>query len=364
MKTQKFEVKIKSGVSKTYPVVIGENILEKAESFAEKVSGFTRILVVTNANVYKKYGRNLKLKNAVFLQLPDGEKYKNADSLNMILDRALELKFDRTCAFAAFGGGVIGDITGFAASIYQRGIDFIQIPTTLLAQIDASIGGKTAINKPCGKNLIGTFHQPKLVLSDVKVLDTLDERQFKTGLAEVVKYSFIEKNIDENGTFFEYLEENMSKINDFDKETLAEVILKCAKIKSAVVQKDERESGLRAILNFGHTYAHALEKCSNYEVFTHGEAVAAGMKVALKAGMLSKTISQSYYERGIKLINLARINMPVHRAFTFDEIYEAMKYDKKVKNGKINFVLPVKQGTVKVFDNVDKTVLKKVMENF
>ena len=278
------------------------------------------------------------------------------DYLNKILDKALEIKLERKDAIIALGGGVIGDMAGFAAAIYQRGIDFIQIPTTLLAQVDSSVGGKVAVNHKLGKNMLGAFYQPKLVLSDTNVLKTLDERQFKTGLSEVIKYAFIEKtcNAEENYNLYEFLKENKEKICKRDTKALKELITICCKLKSAVVNQDEKEKGLRAILNFGHTYAHAIENITNYEKYTHGEAVSIGMKLIFDLALSLGKISDEYYKDSISLIK--EYNLVTSLDFTPDKekFYDSMKSDKKVSNQSIVFVMPKNRKVVEIENNIDK----------
>ena len=349
-------VRIKATKESSYPIIIEENILEKAYEYILKYTSAKKFLVVTNDKIFNLYGEYLRNDNSEFIVLPDGEVYKSMDYLNKILDKALEIKLERKDAIIALGGGVIGDMAGFAAAIYQRGIDFIQIPTTLLAQVDSSVGGKVAVNHKLGKNMLGAFYQPKLVLSDTNVLKTLDERQFKTGLSEVIKYAFIEKtcNAEENYNFYEFLKENKEKICRKDTKALKELITICCKLKSAVVNQDEKEKGLRAILNFGHTYAHAIENITNYEKYTHGEAVSIGMKLIFDLALSLGKISEEYYKDAISLIK--EYDLVTSLDFTPDKekFYEAMKSDKKVSNQSIVFVMPKNRKEVEIENNVDK----------
>ena len=349
-------VRIKATKESSYPIIIEENILEKAYEYILKYTNAKRFLVVTNDKIFNLYGEYLRNDNSEFIVLPDGEVYKSMDYLNKILDKALEIKLERKDAIIALGGGVIGDMAGFAAAIYQRGIDFIQIPTTLLAQVDSSVGGKVAVNHKLGKNMLGAFYQPKLVLSDTNVLKTLDERQFKTGLSEVIKYAFIEKtcNAEENYNFYEFLKENKEKICKRDTKALKELITICCKLKSAVVNQDEKEKGLRAILNFGHTYAHAIENITNYEKYTHGEAVSIGMKLIFDLALSLGKISEEYYKDAISLIQ--EYDLVTSLDFTPDKekFYDSMKSDKKVSNQSIVFVMPTNRKEVEIENNVDK----------
>ncbi len=349
-------VRINATKESSYPIIIEENILEKAYEYILKYTRAKKFLVVTNDKIFNLYGEYLRNDNSEFIVLPDGEVYKSMDYLNKILDKALEIKLERKDAIIALGGGVIGDMAGFAAAIYQRGIDFIQIPTTLLAQVDSSVGGKVAVNHKLGKNMLGAFYQPKLVLSDTNVLKTLDERQFKTGLSEVIKYAFIEKtcNAEENYNFYEFLKENKEKICKRDTKALKELITICCKLKSAVVNQDEKEKGLRAILNFGHTYAHAIENITNYEKYTHGEAVSIGMKLIFDLALSLGKISEEYYKDSIYLIK--EYDLVTSLDFTPDKekFYDAMKSDKKISNQSIVFVMPKNRKVVEIENNIDK----------
>ena len=355
-------VGINATAASDYSIYIGENFLEQANELIKKTCKATKYLIITNEKIDGLWGDKLNIENAEKFIIPDGEKYKNFQTLISILNKASELRLDRKCAFVAFGGGVIGDMTGFAASIYRRGVDFIQIPTTLLAQVDSSVGGKTAVNNEFGKNLIGTFYQPKLVIADTKTLTTLDERQLKTGLAEVVKYAFIEKSCGEDFNFFEFLEKNVEEIKKLNLQFVGEMVEICCKLKASVVHQDEKENGLRAILNLGHTYGHALEKCSNYSVFTHGEAVAVGLQVCFDLSFAMNLIDDEYYDRATHLINNFDFSLPEHEYFEPQKLIDAMKFDKKVEAGKVRFVLPTGIGEVQIFDNVDREILSEILK--
>jgi len=263
---------------------------------------------------------------------------------------ALEKQLHREDAIIAIGGGVVGDLAGFAASTYMRGIKYIQIPTTLLASTDSSVGGKTAVNSKFGKNMIGTFYQPNAVFINVNFLKTLDEKQYKSGLGEVVKYAFIEKSCqcDENLNLMNFLSENYEKILKRDILTLRELIEMCVKLKISVVNKDEKESGLRQILNFGHTFGHAVEKITNYRKYTHGQCVAYGVANAITAAFKLGKIDKEYKflcEDLIKKFDFAQI-----QNFPQSKILNAMSADKKVSDGKIKLVLPVDYARVEVFE--------------
>lgn len=353
------EVKISANKESSYPIIIEQGLLDNAYEYIKKYTKANKFLVVTNDTIFNLYGEKLRHKKSEFVVLPDGEVYKTMDSLNKILDKALEIKLERKDCIIALGGGVIGDIAGFAASIYQRGIDFIQIPTTLLAQVDSSVGGKVAVNHTLGKNMIGAFYQPKLVLADTNTLYTLDERQFKTGLSEVLKYAFIEKtcNADENFDLYNFLEKNREEIYKKKPETLKKLIEICCKLKSTVVNQDEKEKGLRAILNFGHTYAHAIENITHYEKYTHGEAVSIGMKLIFELALSTQKISKEYYEKSIKLINDFNLITELDFKPDKEEFYTSMQSDKKVSNQSINFVLPTSEYEVEITNNIDKNTI-------
>jgi len=342
------KVKISEKPAYDYPIFIGENLLQNAQELISRYTKAKRLLVVTNKTIFALYPDALKLENAEFLVLEDGEQYKNFDTYKLIMEKALEMRLERKDALVTFGGGVVGDITGFCAATYLRGIDFIQIPTTLLAQVDSSVGGKVAINTHFGKNLVGAFYQPKLVLADTSTLKTLDNRQFKTGLSEVVKYSFIEKTAKCDYGFMDFLSKNSDKIKKREPEILKQMIKICCEIKAKVVNEDERESGLRAILNFGHTYAHAIEKVTNYTHFTHGEAVAIGMKFAFDLAKLRQTISNDYYSEAITLLSKYALTYILPSAATKDALIEAMAFDKKVLDNKVRFVLPTERASVAI----------------
>ena len=269
---------------RSYPIYIGEDITEALiHDFATK-NPRRQIIIVSNEEIYDYYGEELRqaLSSCELITeiIPSGEEYKTFNMAEKILNKMIEARFNRDCVLIALGGGVVGDLAGFVASIYQRGIDFIQIPTTLLAMVDSSVGGKVAVNHPLGKNLIGSFYQPKEVWIDLKVLNTLPEREWKAGLAEVVKYGVIWDQ-----DLFSFLEENQLNLRKENLKLAGKIISKSCKIKAEVVSKDEREDNLRAILNFGHSFGHALESATGYNYYRHGEAVAIGMIMAGKLAL-------------------------------------------------------------------------------
>jgi len=324
---------------RSYPIWIGQGILEQLGVALATVSFPRKVAVVSNPTVYDLYGKRvsdiLAAQNfsTTSILIADGEEHKNFSSLQQIYDALIEKGFDRSCGLLALGGGVIGDMTGFAAATYLRGIPFAQVPTTLLAQVDSSVGGKTAINHPLGKNLIGAFYQPVHVHIDVGTLGTLPDREFAAGLAEVVKYGVIRDE-----TFFEWLYSHGGRLLKQDSQALVHAVKRSCQIKADVVEVDEKESSLRAILNFGHTFGHAVETLTGYNTYRHGEAVSIGMvfasEVARSLGLCSHEDVQA-----IKTL-LLRFKLPVSfPSFTVDQYLQAMGRDKKVKQGVLRMVL-------------------------
>ncbi|MCI0516236.1 MAG: 3-dehydroquinate synthase [Woeseiaceae bacterium] len=315
-----------------YPVVIGARLLGEGFDLAAFVSG-PDCLVVSNETVAPIYldplRRMLAGKNLRTVNLRDGEAYKTLASVGTVIDELVSAGANRDVTLIALGGGVVGDITGFAAACYMRGVAFIQVPTTLLAQVDSSVGGKTGVNHAGGKNLIGAFHQPKLVLIDTDTLVTLPAREFSAGMAEVIKHAAI---LDRE--YFAWLEKNIGRLMHRDRELLAQAILRSCEIKAAVVAADEREQGRRALLNFGHTFGHAIENCSGYGKWLHGEAVAAGMMMAADLGGLAAT------ERDRLRALIAAAGLPVAPpAVGAGALRAAMELDKKVQQKKLRFVM-------------------------
>ena len=342
-------VNIKSE-SKSYPIIIKNEEISELSGRLVSLLQDRKYIAVISEKVEKLYGTQLNIPEENKFILKDGEKEKNFKNYKKILEKALKMKLTRKDAMIAIGGGVAGDITGFAASTYMRGIDFIQVPTTLLSCVDSSVGGKTGIDTGFGKNLIGSFYQPKIVFINPKFLKTLDERQFKTGMGEVVKYSFIEKSCkcDEELNLTNFLSEKSEQILARDEKILSKLIEICIKLKISVVEKDEKESGLRRILNFGHTYGHAVEKITKYKKFTHGEAIVEGMKFAFKLAVKRNLIDKNYMflaEDVIKKYNFREIPQ-----FNIDKMISLMQMDKKALSDKIVFILPTDYSTVDAFE--------------
>lgn len=350
-------VKIKQEEN-SYPIIIkNENITDLTEKILSYIKD-KKYLVIISEKVEKIYGKKLNIPKENKFILKDGEKEKNFKNYQKIINSALKKKLTRKDAIIAIGGGVVGDLAGFVASTYMRGIDFIQVPTTLLACVDSSVGGKVAIDTDFGKNLVGAFYQPKIVFINPKFLKTLDDRQFKTGLGEVVKYSFIEKSCkcEEELNLTNFLSEKSQEILNRDEKTLSKLIEICVKLKISVVEKDEKENGLRRILNFGHTYGHAIEKITKYKKFTHGEAIVEGMKFAFNLAVRRNLIDKNYKylaEDVIKKYNFKEIP-----TFKLDKMIELMQMDKKATSKSIVFILPTDYSTVEAFEFLPDELIK------
>lgn len=349
MTNKELYVKVANG--KDYPIFIDSEPIEGINERILKFTNANKILIVMSEKVNKLYGNKIDINNSIKFVLKDGETQKNFKNYIKILNFALKNKLERKDAIVAIGGGVVGDMAGFVAATYLRGIDFIQIPTTLLSCVDSSVGGKVGINTDYGKNLVGAFYQPKAVFCNLNFLDTLDERQFKTGLAEVLKYAFIEKNCHtlHKFNFFDFLSGSVDVIYSRDKETLAKIIEICLELKAAVVAHDEKEKGLRRILNFGHTYAHAVEAITNYKKYTHGEAVAIGMVFAINLAYREGVISSEYKEQALELIDKYDLVRKTPN-FNNKKLVSIMQSDKKSENNRIKFILPVSKAKVEIFD--------------
>lgn len=329
---------------RSYPIFIGQDLINCPDLIKPYVTG-TQVLIVSNTTVAPLYLEQAENLFAGFdvkvVVLPDGEEYKNLEVLNKIFDVAIASKFDRRCTFVALGGGVIGDMTGFAAASFQRGVSFIQIPTTLLAQVDSSVGGKTGVNHPFGKNMIGAFHQPACVLIDSDVLNTLEDRQLSAGLAEIIKYGLIG-----DYGFFEWLEKNIPAILSRDAKVLAEAIERSCQNKADIVAKDERENDMRALFNLGHTFGHAIESGMGYGNWLHGEGVSAGTMQAVYLSKLLGNLTEQEFERIIAIFQQANLPVlpPSKTEMPNEKYLDLMSGDKKVQAGVIRLVLLKKIG--------------------
>ena len=322
---------------RSYPIFIGESLISNPELFTPYIKG-KQVMIVSNTTVAPLYLEQVKSALTQFdvdeVILPDGEEYKNLDTLNLIFDALLSKRHNRTTTLIALGGGVIGDMTGFAASCYQRGVDFIQVPTTLLSQVDSSVGGKTAVNHPMGKNMIGAFYQPKAVIADISVLNTLPQRELSAGIAEVVKYGLIC-----NSEFYQWLNDHMEALASYDSQVLATAVELSCLDKAAVVAQDEREGGIRAILNLGHTFGHAIETNQGYGVWLHGEAVAAGMVMAADMSWRLGNISLEEVQTLQSLLKRAQLPCVPPSEMSNQDFIDLMQVDKKVLDGKLRLVL-------------------------
>lgn len=345
---------------RSYPIHIGTELLSQAKIYQPHIRG-RQVMIVSNETVAPLYLdtvrgalAGLQVEQVI---LPDGEQYKNLDTLNLIFDALLEKRFNRNCCVLALGGGVVGDMAGFAAASYQRGVDFIQIPTTLLAQVDSSVGGKTGVNHPLGKNMIGAFYQPRCVIADTCTLDTLDDRQLSAGIAEVIKYGVIE---DEQ--FFAWLEDNIEQLLQRNSEALIYAIEHSCRCKADIVAADERESGKRALLNLGHTFGHAIETGTGYGNWLHGEAVAAGMVMAAELSARHDWLAADDVERLRRLLLQARLPVEPPAEISSQQFLDLMAVDKKAVDGGIRLVLPDRIGAARVCSDFDHKLLIRTLE--
>ena len=347
---------------RSYPIYIGDDILSQADLLTQHIQG-KEVLVVTNTTIAPLYLQSVldllteyRVESVI---LPDGEQFKNLEILNQVFDKLLQARFSRQVTMIALGGGVIGDMTGFAAACYQRGVPFIQIPTTLLSQVDSSVGGKTAVNHPLGKNMIGAFYQPKCVIADTKTLSTLEDRQLSSGLAEVIKYGLIN-----DPEFFDWLEQNMLALRAGQTDVLAEAIERSCQDKADVVASDELEHGVRALLNLGHTFGHAIETGMGYGNWLHGEAIAVGMLMAADLSQRMGWIDGVIVARIKALLIAAGLPTTIPEDMSSDQFMSLMAVDKKVQEGRIRLVLLKGIGTAIMSDDYDAEKLVETLESF
>jgi 3-dehydroquinate synthase len=359
---KKMKVSLDKRVANSYDICIGYDIVDRAGMIIAKNHPSAGYIIITDSNVSALYGKMLLDKfqglglKVGMIEFPAGEASKNISTVLDIVGRMLKDGADRNTVLIALGGGVVGDISGLIASLYMRSVRYIQMPTTLMAQVDSSIGGKTAVDLPEGKNLLGSFYQPRGVFVDLKFLETLSDAEFNNGLAEVIKYGIIE-----DGGFFRVLEENMERIRQRETDILAKVIENSCRIKKAVVEIDEKEAGLRRILNFGHTVGHAIEAASKYTM-SHGESVACGMIAAVR-------VSEQLYELPAgdrmkieKLIEAAGLVRRIPQTIATDDILSRVKMDKKKTGGTVHFVLLKKIGMPFINGGVPEKTLRNVVE--
>lgn len=345
---------------RSYPIHISANLLRHPDTFRAHIKG-QRVVIVTNQVVDILFGAllcdSLRDYQVDKIVLPDGEQYKTLDSFESVIGKLLALRASRDTTLIALGGGVIGDLTGFVAACYQRGVPFIQVPTTLLSQVDSSVGGKTAVNHALGKNMIGAFYQPAAVVIDTLTLSSLPKREFAAGMAEVIKYGIIYDK-----AFFEWLEANQQGIADKQQDLLQQMIRRCCEIKAEIVAQDERESGIRALLNLGHTFGHAIEAEMGYGQWLHGEAVSAGIVLASQVAQHNGWLAASEVCRIQHL--LAAFGLPTTPPATmgYDAFMRHMQLDKKVQANKIRFVIPREIGHALVTDQVDEALLRNILD--
>jgi len=344
----------------SYPIYIGAGLFDQLELLIPKLLG-QQILIVTNQTVAPLYlgaiQKACQTKHCQHLILPDGEQHKNLATLNQIFDCLLAHKYTRAATLIALGGGVIGDMTGFAAACYMRGVRYLQFPTTLLAQVDAAIGGKTAVNHPLGKNMLGAFYQPAAVISDTNTLNSLPQRVFCEGIAEVIKYGLIY-----DADFFVWLEQNMSQFLQKEPAVLQYAIQRCCEIKASIVMQDEREQGVRALLNFGHTFGHAIETGLGYGTWLHGEAVAIGMLIATDLSYRMGWVDVSLLTRVKNL--LMQIGLPINlpKQLAAERLLELMNYDKKNIDGRLRLILLQTLGQGVVTEEVPLNLLEATVK--
>ncbi|MDR5758309.1 3-dehydroquinate synthase [Caballeronia sp. LZ035] len=340
---------------RAYPIHIGAGLIGRTELFAPHIKGAS-VAIVTNSTVDPLYGEQLRAalaplgKKVTTVVLPDGEAYKNWETLNLIFDALLTERADRKTTLIALGGGVVGDMTGFAAASYMRGVPFIQVPTTLLSQVDSSVGGKTGINHPLGKNMIGAFYQPQAVIADIGALRSLPEREMAAGIAEVIKTAAIA-----DAAFFEWIEANVDALNRRDLDALAHAVQRSCEIKASVVASDEREGGQRAILNFGHTFGHAIEAGLGYGEWLHGEAVGCGMVMAADLSVRLGRLDEAARQRLVRVIEAAKLPVKAPKLGA-DRYVDLMKVDKKAEAGEIKFILLTRFGATEITSAPDGTV--------
>lgn len=348
----------------SYNVAIAPNSLETLGSQLQVMNLGKKVLLVSNPVIFKHYGETAiaSLQAAGFdttaCILPAGERYKTPATLQKIYDAALDHRIERSSTFVALGGGVIGDMTGFAAATWLRGVNVVQVPTSLLAMVDAAIGGKTGVNHPRGKNLIGAFHQPRLVLIDPEVLKTLPIREFRAAIAEVIKYGVIW-----DAELFTQLEQapKLDRFGALDPSLIHEILTRSCQAKAHVVSKDEKEAGLRAILNYGHTIGHAVESLTGYKIVNHGEAVAIGMVAAGQIAVALDLWDQESCDRQFALIQKAGLPTQIPVSVNLDEILVSLQSDKKVEAGRVKFVLPTQIGVALITDQVPAATIQQVL---
>ncbi len=346
---------------RAYPIEVGEGLIDDPARYRPYLAGGKAALVTSTviAPLYlERVAKALRAAGAEVLEvvLPDGEEHKTWETLNLVFDALLTAHCDRRTTVVALGGGVVGDVAGFAAAVYQRGVPFIQVPTTLLAQVDSSVGGKTAVNHPLGKNMVGAFHQPQAVISDVATLQTLPMRELRAGLAEVIKHGAISDPV-----FFDWLESNMGRLLARDAGALTHAVVRSCEIKAAVVGADEREAGLRATLNFGHTFGHAIESGMGYGHWVHGEAVGAGMVMAADLSARMGMLPEADAKRIRALVERAGLPVAGPAGLPADRYLDLMALDKKASAGKTRFILLERLGTAVLRSEIPESLVRATL---
>ncbi|MFT4562748.1 MAG: 3-dehydroquinate synthase [Gammaproteobacteria bacterium] len=346
---------------RSYPILIGNGLLADRSTLSSRIES-RQIMIVSNDTVAPLYMDRvieaLEGRPVRSVILPDGEAFKTLESFEKIISALLEQRFERSCTLVALGGGVVGDLAGYAAACYQRGVQFVQIPTTLLAQVDSSVGGKTAVNHPLGKNMIGAFHQPTSVIADLSTLNTLPQRELRAGLAEIIKYGLIG-----DLEFFVWLEKHIEELIALDSDCLEHAIRQSCQNKANVVAKDELESGIRALLNFGHTFGHGLENVLGYGEWLHGEAVACGMCMASNLSTRMGLMQADDHARVVSLINRAGLPVAPPTSVEPTSLEDAMKVDKKNRDGRIRLVLLRSIGDAFVCDDYPPAEFQNVLRD-
>lgn len=347
---------------RSYPISIGAGLFNDSAYFSF-LNGKKKVVIISNVTVAPLYADKIVQRleqlgcETSVLELPDGEKYKSLETFETVMSFLLQGNYARDVILVALGGGVIGDLVGFAASCYQRGVEFVQVPTTLLSQVDSSVGGKTAVNHPLGKNMIGAFYQPQSVIIDTSCLATLPEREFAAGIAEVIKYGIIY-----DADFFDWLEVNLDALYQLDEQALTYAIARCCQIKAEVVEQDEKESGIRALLNLGHTFGHAIEAELGYGNWLHGEAVSAGTVMAAKTAQLQGLLTEQQLERIIAILKQAKLPVHTPDSMSFDDFMKHMMRDKKVLSGQLRLVLPTSIGSASVVADVPQDIIRQAID--
>lgn len=345
--------------SRSYPIYVGSNLLSTLADTLSTVLN-QQIFIITNDVVAPLFLEQVQASLAnyqiVVFNMEDGESAKNIQTWQQALDALLATGFARDCTVLALGGGVVGDLAGFVAATFHRGVDFVQVPTTLLSQVDSSVGGKTAVNHAHGKNLIGAFHQPRAVLVDTQCLHSLPARELSAGLAEVIKYGVMA-----DAGFFAWLEDNIGQILTLDDTALSTAIMRSCACKSAVVSDDEREQGQRALLNLGHTFGHAIEQSQGFGKWLHGEAVAVGIAIACDVSWQQGWLHKTDYQRVVTLLRTANLPVTAPQSIRWDEWQRLMLRDKKVKTGKVRFILPTAIGAATMTAEVNEATLQQAV---